>query len=117
MIKGYEQYKQKIVQDHKTKVVRKYFSLYAIFWFYTEFWLEPVDRRPYTFIFRDWIYPNMKGFLVILSLWYFGMFIGLQGNPYPYAVLIAFSSWVSAHLIWGGTWIAGQQEWPPYLGE
>lgn len=118
-IKGIQQYKQKVAQDHQTWVVRAYFSLYAFFWFYTEaLWIkDPEARRPYTFIFRDWIFPHMKAFLVILAVWYVGIFIWLHWNPYPPAILIGLSSWLGAHLVWGGTWRQGEQEWPPYLGK
>lgn len=115
-IDGTRQYKQKVAQDHKTRVVRTLFSLHAWFWFHTEFWLQPIDRRPFTYIMRDWIYSHMKTFLVILVAWYAGLLVWLHWNPYPPAILIGLSSWLGGHLVWGGKWIQGQQEWPPYLG-
>jgi hypothetical protein len=110
---GLDAYNSKIHQDHRTRAVRKWFGLYAWFWFHTEFWLEPMARRPYTFIMRDWIYPHMKWFLVILALWYAGNFYWLNFHIWSPAVLLVLSSWLSAHLIWGGKWCQGEQEWPP----
>lgn len=117
-VKGMEQYRQSICRDHKTRFVKAGFSLYAWFWFHTEaLWIkDPEARRPYTFIMRDWIYHHMKAFLVMLGVWYAGMLTWLHWNPYPPATLMALSSWLAAHLIWGGKWIKGEQEWPPYLG-
>lgn len=115
--KGMEQYRQTIRRDHKTRLVRAGFDFYAWFWFHTEFWTkDPEARRPYTFMMRDWIYPHMKAFAFILCAWYAGMLAWLYWSPYLPAILIGLSSWVSAHLVWGGKWIENQQEWPPYLG-
>lgn len=110
-------YRAKVKADHKSKAVRLYFLTYEWFWFNTQWWLNPVDRRPYTFIFRDWIYPHMKWFLVILAIWYAGMFTWLAFNPWPSGLLLVLSSWLAAHLIWGACWIPNQQEDPPYMGE
>lgn len=117
-VQGMEQYRQAVRRDHKSRVVRAGFDLYAWFWFNTEFWIKVLeDRRPYTFIMRDWIFPHMTAFKVILCVWYAGMLLWLHWSPYPAAILIGGSSWVNAHLSWGGKWIEGQQEWPPYPGD
>ncbi len=109
-------YLESVHRDHKTQLVRKSFSLYAWLWFHTEFWLEPMDRRPYTFIMRDWIYPHMAIFLIILAVWYTGLFFLIRWNPYVVLALGCLSSLLVAHLCWGTLWKKGEQEWPPYLG-
>lgn len=118
------QYQKRVAQTHKTRVVRQWFGLYAFFWFHTEFWIKDKEqRRPYTFIMRDWIFPHMKLFILILIAWY-ACVIGwlctavLGGSLVSgiIALLVStFSGWLSAHLVWGGKWIKGEQEWPPIL--
>lgn len=110
-------YYESIRRDHKTSWVRASFSLYAWFWFHTEFWLEPLERRPYTFIFRDWIFTHLIGYQIMIGFWYGGMLTWLHWSPYAAGILIGLSSWLNAHLVWGGKWKPGEQEWPPYLGE
>jgi hypothetical protein len=110
-------YFEAVKRDHKTRLVREGFSLYAWFWFNTEFWQAPLDRRPYTYIFRDWIYPHMKTFLAVLAFWYAGLFFLAARQPYPALGLAILSSLLAAHLVWGSRWKKGEQEWPPYLGE
>ena len=76
-VKGMEQYRQTIHRDHKTRLVRAGFSLYAWIWFHMEAlsYKDPEARRPFTFIMRDWIYPHMKAFLVLMGVWYAGMLV------------------------------------------
>ena len=117
-----QNYKSKIRRDHKTRLVRTYFDLYAWFWFHTEFWIKnPLARRPYTFIMRDWVYPHMKWFLGILGAWYCGLIAWdclRQSVSVALATLVlgTLSGWISAHLIWGSKWTPSEQEEPPYLG-
>jgi hypothetical protein len=109
-----ELYKKDVAKYHKSRVIRAYFDWYAYFWFHTEaLWIkDPLARRPYTYIFRDWIFPHMTIFKVILAVWYAGMLTWLHWCPYPAAILLGLSSWVAAHLVWGADWIPGQQEDP-----
>jgi hypothetical protein len=87
---------------------------YSWFWFHTEFWLTPVDRRPYTFIMRDWIYPHADCFAAMVLVWYLGMML-LEGfHPYIAGACLIVSSALIAHLVWGSKWIEGQQEFPEY---
>jgi hypothetical protein len=37
--------------------------------------LAKEDRRPYTFILRDWVFPNTGWFIVIMCFWYLGMIV------------------------------------------
>jgi len=109
-------YFRSVRRDHRTRVVRAGFSFYAWFWFHTEFWVAQLDRRPYTFIMRDWIYPHLKAFILILTVWYGGLFLLAGLDPYLALILGILSSLLVAHLVWGSGWQKGQQEWPPYLG-
>ncbi len=111
-----QNYKSKVRHDHQSRTVRAYFSLYAWFWFHTEFWLEPEDRRPYTYIMRDWIYPHLPAFVAILLVWYAGLLAWAHWSAYPPLILGILSSLLVAHLIWGSEWIPNEQEEPPYLG-
>jgi hypothetical protein len=110
-------YFESIRRDHKTRLLRKSFSLYAWFWFHSEFWLGTLDRRPYTFIFRDWIFSHLTAYKITTGAWYAGLLIWLHWAPYPAGILVGLSSWLNAHLVWGSKWEKGEQEWPPYLGE
>jgi hypothetical protein len=118
---GYLQYKAVLHHHHRNRAARAYFDLYAWFWFHTEVWLRPIDRRPYTYIMRDWIFPHKSWFYIIEAIFNATTLalILLIDAHVPQAFLSifwVFSGWLSAHLIWGAKWISGQQEWPPYLG-
>ncbi len=89
---------------------------YQWFWFHTEFWLTPVNRRPYTFIMRDWLYNHVGWFVVILVIWFGGILAWSLFNPTLASILGFLSGFLLAHLIWGTKWIEGQQELPQYLG-
>jgi hypothetical protein len=124
-MKNIQNYKSKIRSDHKSTVVRAYFDLYAWFWFHTEFWIKDKEqRRPYTFIMRDWVFPHMGWFIVIMCFWYLGMIAwSVMGTRLGHVswvvislILSSFSSWLAAHLIWGSKWIPNEQEEPPYTG-
>jgi len=90
---------------------------YQWFWFHTEWYLTPVNRRPYTFIFRDWIYNNTEAFTCITLIWFIGI-VALSYQCGVAATIIGIASAaLYAHLMWGSKWIEGQQEYPEYLGE
>ena len=110
-----QMYRGRVRQQHRTYLVRKWFGLYAWFWYHTEFWLEPLERRPYTYIMRDWIYPHMNWFRSILIS--FNALMGYLTFCIHPAVAVPWvlASWLSAHLFWGGGWMPGQQEWPTVL--
>jgi len=90
---------------------------YQKFWFATEFYLTPVNRRPYTFIMRDWIYNHVLQFVCICVVWFVGIFVWNLYHPLPASISGFFSAFLLAHLIWGSRWIENQQEEPQYLGE
>lgn len=89
-------------------------KLYAWFWYYTEFWLKPVDRRPYTFIIRDFYYCHP-----ILTL-FFSAWVSYLFNLF---VFVDWKVWTGlsvgtllGHLFWGKEYVKGEQENPPYTG-
>jgi hypothetical protein len=90
---------------------------YEWFWFHTEFWLTPTNRRPYTFIMRDWIYRHLNAFTAMVFVFIAGM-IALSFQQGTKATLLSlFGGLLIAHLVWGSKWIENQQEFPEYLGE
>ncbi len=109
-------YLRVVHRDHHTRLARRGFSLYAWFWFHTQFWLPPVERRPYTFIMRDWLYTHLRIFGLLVIAWYAGVFLLVGRHPYLALALGIFSSLLLAHLCWGSQWQKGEQEWPPFLG-
>lgn len=120
-----QMYKARVRRDHKSSLVRAAFSLYAWFWFNTEFWIRNREmRRPYTFIMRDWIYPNMGWFIAICVAYLAGLITWISLSLINVRivqglvclVIAIFSSMLWAHLCWGGGWKKGEQEWPPYMG-
>jgi len=90
---------------------------YSWFWFHTEWYLTPINRRPYTFIFRDWLFRNLNIFIVLVALFYIGMLAVSIWYGTTSTIIVAIGSFILAHLIWGSAWIEGQQEYPEYLGE
>ena len=91
-------------------------SFYQWLWFHTEFWLTPVNRRPFTFIMRDWIYRNVGWFAVLVTLFYTGMIILSLTHGTVSTVIVALGSFLLAHLVWGSKYIEQEQEFPAYLG-
>jgi len=90
---------------------------YQWLWFKTEFWLTPIDRRPYTFIWRDWIYTHIPCAVLLIILFYGGMITLSIWHGAASAIIVAIGSFLLAHLIFGTRWIEGQQELPAYLGD
>ncbi len=92
--------------------------LYEHIWFYTEFWIaKKVQRRPFTFIMRDWLYPNMGSFIVIIICWYIGVAILALVAPLIALLLGILSSLLLAHLVWGSKYIKDEQEYPTFIDE
>ena len=90
--------------------------IYQFIWFYSEWLVTPVNRRPWTFCMRDWLYNNVPMFIAILIA-YFGLLFWLvSSHPLLISILIFFSAGLLAHLVWGTKWIEGQQEEGIYLG-
>jgi len=70
---------------------------YEWFWFHTEFWLTPVNRRPYTFIMRDWIYTHTGVFVLILFLYFGSLFAWNLYHPVPASITGFLSAFLLAH--------------------
>ena len=92
-------------------------DFYQWFWFHTEFWLTPHNRRPYTFIMRDWLYNHPVVFWAMLVTWYGLVFAWNLTTPLPASIVGFCSAFLLAHLVWGTAWIEHQQESPQYLGD
>ena len=88
---------------------------YEWFWFHTEWYLTPINRRPYTFIFRDFIYTHAGWFFLMLAVWFGLVFAWNLSHPLPASIIGFLSSFLLAHLVWGTKWIEGQQENPEYI--
>jgi len=91
-------------------------SLYCKLWFWSEFWLTPLNRRPYTFIMRDWIYRHNIPAIALILAFYTGMIALSAWHGTASTITVAVGSFVLAHLVWGAGWIEHQQEYPEYLG-
>jgi hypothetical protein len=91
-------------------------ELYQWVWFHTEFWLTPKERRPYTFIWRDWIYNNVGLFTLLTILFHVIIIIISIEHGTATTIIVMFGDFLLAHLIWGTVWIEGEQEYPEYFG-
>jgi len=92
-------------------------AFYLQFWYHTEFWLTPVNRRPYTFIMRDWMFKHQIASLVIVLVWFAGMIALSCWHGTLATVLSILTAAVTAHLVWGSAYIENQQEDPTYTEE
>jgi hypothetical protein len=90
-------------------------NFYAWFWYHSEFWIaNKLDRRPYTYIMRDWIYTHSNISTIIVFLWFALLIVVCPISPRWLIVTAIFSGLLVAHLVWGSQWIAEQQENPNY---
>lgn len=107
-------YIRRVNRQHTNKAIRLYFLSYRWFWFHTQFWLSPEERRPYTFIIRDLFYPHLwlsiPVTLIVTGLLLWAIIqipvMGIIGILYGYLM---------GHLFFGEVWQEGQQEEPPYI--
>lgn len=92
-------------------------NLYQRIWFATEFLVTPINRRPWTFCMRDFIFGHPWWAIPMIMAWYIGL-IALQFYcSWASLGLGTVSSFVLAHVVWGAAWISKQQENPTYLGD
>lgn len=96
-------------------MIKKLGEFYLWFWYHTEFWLTPVDRRPYTFIMRDWIFKNPMFAFILIMAWYTLLIVFAHTIEVWTVVLSLLSAFLLGHVVWGSAWIEHQQEFPPYL--
>lgn len=108
-------YLEKVRHDHKSKAIQAYFSWYVFVWYHSLFWMKPEDRRPFTLIMKDWIFPHKIAFTVICIVWFCGLLAWAWWHVYPPMVLGIASGFLISHLVFGEKWIPGEQEDPPYL--
>jgi hypothetical protein len=112
-VNGIYEYKKSIRLHHKSRLIRQYFSVYTWLWYNTEFWLEPVDRRPFTYIIRDFYHAFPVFYSSIIFL--IGYLIGYFANLSWWIVIAFYLGIIGGHLFWGAAWKKGEQEWPPYI--
>jgi hypothetical protein len=91
-------------------------KVYWWLWYHFEWWLTPVDRRPFTFAMRDFFNLHPMQAWTYTGLWFVGMGFLLWYNACAGGILIGLSAFILAHVVWGAPWIKGQQEHPQYLG-
>jgi len=91
--------------------------IYQWLWFRGEFWLTPINRRPLTFIFRDWIYRHVLAFIILVFLFYAAIITLSVWHGTASTIITSLCSLVLAHLVWGSKYLESEQEFPEYLGE
>ena len=94
-------------------------SLYAKFWFKVQFWLNPYQRRPFTYMFRDWYHSAPLPTIVGLAITFYmiGRYTTLASIWWLLGIVLALTTGIIlGHLFWGRKHIPNQQEYPTYLG-
>ena len=94
-------------------------GLYERFWFATQVWLKPKDRRPFTYLLRDWYHTSPLPTIVGLAITFY--MIGRYTTQISLSaimgvVLALVAGIILGHLFWGRKHITNQQEYPTYLG-
>jgi len=87
--------------------------MYKFIWYHTEFWLDPKDRRPYTYIIRDFYHKHpilWTSLVIILGFW-------LHSWLDMKVVSCILTGILIGHLFWGTKYEEGQQEYPEYIGD
>jgi hypothetical protein len=99
------------MRENKQSIIDR---VYCFIWYYTEFWLPPAERRPFTFIMRD-IYhqsPCIAVCILAALAYTLGRFVVVD---WLYIVLF-FAGLLLGHLFWGKKYKPGEQENPPFMG-
>lgn len=112
-------YEKAVRQKHRSDLVVYGFNFYGIIWYYSEFFLAPEDRRPFTYILRDfWHKSPVLCTLILASLFYSLGRWWIPVSPIIFiTVLVALLAGILiGHLGWGTEYVPGQQEYPTYLG-
>jgi len=96
-------------------------NLYERFWFTTQSWIKrAVNRRPYTFIFRDCYHKYPLPTIVGLAIGFYmiGYYTSSISILWLLGIVLALViGIILGHLFWGKKYIPNQQEHPAYLGE
>ena len=101
----------------KNRIKKVAGDLYELFWFYTEFWLEPDARRPYTYIMRDLYhqYPLPTVTIIGAIMYCLGRWWALASVKTFVIILVTlFVGELMGHLFWTEKYVAGEQEDPPF---
>ncbi len=93
---------------------------YQWWWFHLEWWLPAPDRRPFTFIIRDWYHNVPLPTIVGLGITFY--MIGRYTTQISLSVLLGIvlalvTGIILGHIYWGKKWREGEQENPQYLGD
>jgi hypothetical protein len=88
---------------------------YANLWYYTEFLVKDrMQRRPFTFILRDFQHHRPYIFWPIVAGFFFGFYAMTSWNLQAGFFVGGFGFMLLAHLDWGQAYVPHQQEQPPY---
>lgn len=93
-------------------------GLYEWFWYHTEFWLDPIDRRPYTLMIRDFYHNAPLWTLLIVCIFSFCLgrwWWHIELRDFFIVTAMLMLGVILGHLFWGEKWIPGEQEEPPYM--
>jgi hypothetical protein len=83
---------------------------YSYFWMHTEFWIATkVNRRPYTYIMRDWIYTHVKTFTIMAFVWFGCMYVLARYHAMLAVTISILTALLTAHLVWGSKWIPDEK--------
>ena len=94
--------------------------LYKLIWFYSEWFLPPEKRRPFTFIIRDIYY---KSPLLVVVFGAIGFYLlgryttQISASSLLSHIVVGLICIVIGHVLWGKKYIPDQQEDQTYLGE
>ena len=84
--------------------------IYSWVWFHSEFLITPIDRRPWTFCLRDFLFSHPQWGGALIGLWFAGLVILSLSHGWIAVTLGVISAFVLGHVVWGEAWLFGQQE-------
>ena len=85
---------------------------YEYIWYHVLFFLPPEERRPFTFIMRDFYHksPFICIGVIVWILWAITLFHQVTWQE---LVLVGVGV-IVGHLFFGKDYVAGEQEYPPF---
>lgn len=87
-------------------------DIYKWFWWHIEFWLEPEDRRPLTYIFRDWYHNYPLIIIIILSAFFYCLgrwWLPVSVGDFLIGFFCLLVGALLGHLFWGQPYIPDQR--------
>ena len=78
-------------------------NMYRWFWSHTEFWLAPGERRPYTFIIRD--FYHQSPLLSAAAVFLVGKALAIVSW---HDVFVFLAGMLFAHLFWGTPYVPNE---------